>query len=264
METVERSARTVEEAVELALMELNVDRTEVEVETINRGKAGFLGIGGELARVRVTLKSEGSKPRSKPNNRGKSPRQTRPPRAPRTSKPRASEKPKSSEKPVTTEQTTEIVNTEEISALAITTVNDILTATNVDVVCNISSHHNLAEGTVALELSGSDTGLLIGRRGQTLMSLQFLVNSIVRSKTGENIRIAIDAEGYRDRRENTLKEMAVRVADRVKETGRSITLEPMNAADRRIIHVSLTDYEGVRTESIGEADNRKVEIYPED
>ena len=261
METVERSARTVEEAVELALMELNVDRTEVEVETINRGKAGFLGIGGELARVRVTLKSEGSKPRRKPNNRGQS---SRPPKAPRTSKSRASEKPKSSEKPVTTEQTTEIVNTEEISALAITTVNDILTATNVDVVCNISSHHNLAEGTVALELSGSDTGLLIGRRGQTLMSLQFLVNSIVRSKTGENIRIAIDAEGYRDRRENTLKEMALRVADRVKETGRSITLEPMNAADRRIIHVSLTDYEGVRTESIGEADNRKVEIYPED
>ena len=254
METVERSARTVEEAVELALMELNVDRTEVEVETINRGKAGFLGIGGELARVRVSLKSQNAQRASKP----KRSRQPNQPRTPRATKPR------STQKAETSQQTTEIVNNEEISALAITTVNDILTATNVDVVCNISSHHNLAEGTVALELSGSDTGLLIGRRGQTLMSLQFLVNSIVRSKSGENIRIAIDAEGYRDRRENTLKEMAIRVADRVKETGRSITLEPMNAADRRIIHVSLTEYEGVRTESVGEADNRKVEIFPDD
>lgn len=261
METVERSARTVEEAVELALMELNVDRTEVEVETINRGKAGFLGIGGELARVRVTLKSQSAKKPSKPPSKSRAPRQTRTERTPRT--PRAP-KSESTEKPVTSQQTTDIVNSEEISALAIATVNDILTATKVDVICNISSHHNLAEGTVALELSGSDTGLLIGRRGQTLMALQFLVNSIVRSKTEENIRIAIDAEGYRDRRENTLMEMAIRVADRVKETGRSITLEPMNAADRRIIHVSLTEYEGVRTESIGEAENRKVEIFPED
>jgi spoIIIJ-associated protein len=95
------------------------------------------------------------------------------------------------------------------------------------------------------------------------MSLQFLVNSIVRTKTGTNTRIVIDAEGYRDRRETTLKEMAIRVADRVKQTGRSVTLEPMNAADRRIIHVSLTEYDGIKTESIGEADNRKVEIYPD-
>jgi spoIIIJ-associated protein len=201
----------------------------------------------------VSLKPKGGRGSSKP-----APSRPRTPRKPRASKPA------NTPKAVTSEQTAEIVNSEEITALAITTVNDILATTNVDVVCNISSHHSLAEGTVALELSGSDTGLLIGRRGQTLMSLQFLVNSIVRSKTGENIRIAIDAEGYRDRRENTLKEMAMRVAERVKETGRSITLEPMNAADRRIIHVSLTEYEGVRTESIGEAENRKVEIYPED
>ena len=113
METVERSARTVEEAVDLALMELNVDRTEVEVETINRGKAGFLGIGGELARVRVTLKSKSSKKPSNAPSKTRAPRQTRTERTPRT--PRAP-KSESTQKPVTSQQTTDIVNSEEISA----------------------------------------------------------------------------------------------------------------------------------------------------
>ncbi|HCG90360.1 MAG TPA: hypothetical protein DEZ08_00770 [Dehalococcoidia bacterium] len=256
MEIVERSARTVDEAIELALMELNVDRTEVEVEILNKGKAGFLGIGGELARVKVSLGKRPAPPKRSPAKKPAVPKSTSKPRVAAVKKPAPRREPN-----IPKVESGEPVDDSEMTALAMTTVNDILTATKVDVICNINEEYSTPGSTLAIELSGNDTGLLIGRRGQTLMSLQFLVNSIVRTQTGTNTRIVIDAEGYRDRRETTLKEMAIRVADRVKQTGRSVTLEPMNAADRRIIHVSLTEYDGIKTESIGEADNRKVEIY---
>ena len=213
MNTVIRSARSVEEAEELALKELGVDRNEVEVEVLSRGKTGFLGIGAEQARVRVTKISENSAG-------GNS------------------------------------------ASLAIDVINKTHAAAGVNVVSTVRSAYDPDVRGPIIDINGDDSGLLIGRRGQTLQALQFLVNLIVRNQNGEDVRIAIDVEGYRQRRESSLKDMANKVASRAIQTGRSIVLEPMSAADRRIVHMALSDNPGVSPESVGFGDDRKVTILP--
>ena len=204
------TARTVDEAIELALKELDVDRGEAEVEILSRGKAGFLGIGAEPARVKVTKISEGP----------------------------------------------------SAAALAVETVGRILTAAKVNVNRTLRAANDPEVGGPIIDLDGDDSGLLIGRRGQTLQALQFLVNLIVR-KEFEDVRVALDVERYRERRETSLRDMASKVADRVVQTSRSVTLEPMSPADRRIVHTTLTDHPGVTTESMGVGEDRKVTIMPQ-
>ena len=154
MNTVIRSARSVEEAEELALKELGVDRNEVEVEVLSRGKAGFLGIGAEQARVRVTKIAEGS-----PSGNS--------------------------------------------ASLAIDVINKTLSAAGVNVVSTVRSAYDPDVRGPIIDINGDDSGLLIGRRGQTLQALQFLVNLMVRNQNGEDVRVAIDVEGYRQSREAT-------------------------------------------------------------
>jgi spoIIIJ-associated protein len=210
METVVRTGRTVEEAEELALKELGADRNEVEVEVLSRGKSGFLGIGAELARVKVTRISGGG----------------------------------------------------NAASLAIDSVSKILAAARVNVINTLRAANDAEAGGPIIDLTGEDSGLLIGRRGQTLQALQFIVNLIVRQRFGEDVRVVLDVERYRQRREASLRDMAAKVAARVVQTGRSITLEPMSAADRRIIHLSLANHQGVTTESVGLGEERKVTIIP--
>ena len=218
------SARTVEEAIELALKELDAGRDEAEVEILSRGKAGFLGIGAELARVRVTLLNA--------RQAGASPAEG---------------------------QTAE---GQTAASLATAAVGRILEAAGVDVTRTLRSAHDEEAGGPVIDLAGEDSGLLIGRRGQTLQALQFLVTLIVRKQLGEDVRVILDVENYRQRRESSLRDMAAKVASRVAQTNRSITLEPMSPADRRIIHTSLSKHPEVRTESAGEGENRKVTIMP--
>ena len=216
------SAPTVDEAIELGLKELDADRDEAEVEILSKGKTGFLGIGSEPARVRVTRISAGR------NAAGV---------------------------PTTAEgQTT-------AAGVATAAVGRILEAAGVNVSRTLRAANDPESGGPVIDLAGEDSGLLIGRRGQTLQALQFLVNLIVR-KQFENVRVVLDVENYRQRRESQLRDMATKVAERVAQTNRSITLEPMPPADRRIIHTSLTDHPEVSTESTGEGEGRKVTIMP--
>jgi len=210
MEARVMTGRSVEEAIELALKELDVDRDEAEVEVLSRGKSGFLGIGAEQARVRVTKIPQGG----------------------------------------------------SAAAMATEAVGRILEAAGVNVSRTLRSANDPEVGGPIIDLSGEDSGLLIGRRGQTLQSLQFLVNLIVRKKFGDEVRVALDVEHYRERRESSLRDMASKVAARVAQSSRSVTLEPMSPADRRIVHTALTDFPGVQTESSGVGDNRKVTILP--
>ena len=233
------SARTVEEAIELALKELDVDRDAAEVEVLSRGKAGFLGIGAELARVRVTLVGAGGASAVQPA--AVQPTGVRPPG----------------------EQAGEPAGEQTAAALATVAVGRILEAAGVNVTRTLRSAHDPEAGGPVIDLAGEDSGLLIGRRGQTLQALQFLVTLIVRKQSGEDVRVVLDVENYRQRRETSLRDMAEKVASRVAETNRSITLEPMSPADRRIIHTSLAENPGVRTESAGEGENRKVTIMPQ-
>ncbi len=204
------TARTVDEAIELALKELDVDRDEAEVEILSRGKAGFLGIGAELARVKVTKISEGG----------------------------------------------------TAASLAVETISRILHAAGVNVSRTLRAANDPEAGGPVSDWEGEESGLLIGRRGQTLAALQFLVNMIVRKQYGDGVRVVLDVERYRERREASLRDMATKVASRVVQSSRPVTLEPMNAADRRIVHTALTDYAGVSTESSGMGEDRKVTISP--
>ena len=216
------TAPTVDEAIELGLKELDADRDEAEVEILSKGKTGFLGIGSEAARVRVTRISTGR------NDAGV---------------------------PTTVEGET------TAAGVATDVVGRILEAAGVNVTRTLRAANDPESGGPIIDLAGEDSGLLIGRRGQTLQALQFLVNLIVRRQF-EGVRVVLDVENYRQRRELQLREMATTIAKRVAETNRSITLEPMPPADRRIIHTSLTDHPGVSTESTGEGEGRKVTILP--
>ena len=148
MEVRVMTARTVEEAIELALKELDADRDEAEVEILSRGKSGFLGIGAELARVRVTKIAQGA----------------------------------------------------SAASIAVDALSNILQAANVNVSRTLRSANDPDVGGPIIDLSGEDSGLLIGRRGQTLQALQFLVNIIVRQRMGESVRVMLDVERYRERR----------------------------------------------------------------
>lgn len=228
------SARTVEEAIELALKEIGVARDEAEVEILSRGKAGFLGIGAEMARVRVTR---------------------RPGAAPAPAAPVVVDG-----APAT--GAADDAESGDAATLAGIAVGRILEAAGVNVTRTLRSAHDPDAGGPIIDLAGEDSGLLIGRRGQTLQALQFLVTLIVRNRLDEDVRVVLDVENYRRRRESSLRDMSAKVADRVAQTGRSITLEPMPPADRRIVHTSLARHPGVRTESAGEGENRKVTIMP--
>tara|TARA_B100000029_G_scaffold106879_2_gene97637 strand:+ start:11216 stop:11725 length:510 start_codon:yes stop_codon:yes gene_type:complete len=154
----------------------------------------------------------------------------------------------------------------DTASFALNTVKEILDLSGISVGINIRSAHDQDVGGPIIDITGEDAGLLIGRRGQTLQALQFMVNMIARNRPGESgpdgARIMVDVERYRQRREGSLKDMALRVASRVAQTGRPIALEPMPAADRRVIHMSLANNSGVSTESVGTGDDRRVQILP--
>ncbi len=249
MDQIVQTGRTVEEAEELALAALGADRSEVEVEILNRGRQGFLGIGGELAEVRVTrLAADSAEEDTHYDDDAydaadELEAETQVSGAPPETPPRPAP--------------------ETPAGLAIQSVERILNIVGAEVDVSLRSEHDELAGGPVIDIHGPDSGLLIGRRGNTLQSLQFIVQSIVRQQLDQDIRVALDVEQYRSRREDSLREMADRVANRVVQTGRSITLEPMTPSDRRVIHLYLGERGGVRTESVGYGEGRKVQIIPE-
>ena len=211
MEEFEVSAKTVDEAIALAIDRLQVDRSEVEIEVLSKGKPGIFGFGAEQARVLV-------KPRLQ-------------------------------------------LPSEDIAALAKEVLERLLTLMKVPATVQIREAPE-EETRIALDISGDDLGVLIGRRGETLSSLQYLVNLIASRRLKVNAGVTIDVERYRQRRHETLQRLALRIADRVKFTERPISLEPMPSSERRIIHLVLRDDPEVTTQSVGQGESRKVVISP--
>jgi len=236
---VEESGKTVDEAIEKALEKLGLDETEVEVEVLSVGRSGILGIGGDRARVLVRPKGGVAAPAQGAAAPG--PGATSP--APGAA-----------------------VLTEEDLETAVGVLKRLLELMNVDASVQVRAPETPGDGLglvrAVLDVSGEDLGILIGRRGDTLSSLQFLVNLVVSRKLKARTAFGIDVEGYRRRREESLKGLALRMADRVKSTGQSITLEPMPPNERRIVHLALANDPNVITVSIGEGESRKVAITP--
>ena len=239
-ESVEVSGKTVDEAIDEALEELGLKRQQVEIEILTAGKPGLFGIGGEQARVRVTALEEGTaRPMAEPES-------------------------------VSVDEERVEVEIKDVGSpevdLAAEYLRQLLDFMEIESEVSVRAPETPGDGlgraSAVLDVDGEDLGLLIGRRGATLGSVQYMVNLMVSRKMGSRVLITVDVENYRRRREDSLRGLARRMADRVRQTGRSITLEPMPAAERRIVHLSLAEDGAVRTGSVGEGETRKVVIHP--
>lgn len=241
MESVEVSAKTVDEAIDIALSELDLKRSQVEIEILTPGKPGLFGLGGEQARVRVTALEEG------------------------TARPHVEEE----REDLLEGSAIEVkdLDSEEVQA-AQDYLQDLLRLMDVSADVEVRAPETAADGmgraTAVMDIEGDDLGLLIGRRGSTLAALQYLVNVMVTRKLGSRVLVTVDVEHYHRRREETLRGLARRMADRVRHSRRPMTLEPMPASERRIIHLALVDDPNVVTGSVGQGDERKVVIRPRD
>jgi spoIIIJ-associated protein len=239
MESVEVSAKTVDEAIDIALQELGLKQSQVSIEILTPGKPGLFGLGGEQARVRATALEEG------------------------TARPLQEE----SQEDVFPEAEIEVkaLDSEEVE-LATGNLRTLLALMDIDADVSVREPETPADGlgraTAVLDIEGEDLGLLIGRRGATLSALQYLVNVMVTRKLTSRVLVTVDVEHYHRRREESLRNLALRMADRVRQSRRPITLEPMPAAERRIIHLALVEDQYVQTLSVGEGDERKVVIRP--
>jgi len=237
----EFTGRTVEEAIERGLRALGRKRTEVDIEVLEKGKpANVLGMGGEDARVLLSFQEDAVPEQDEPAiDEAEVPRR---PDAGRATRERD-------------EDEASPAHAEDL-ALGATVLREILT--NMGVEAQVTTGE--PESMDGLDVEGADLGALIGRGGENLVALQQIVSAITSKKVGRSVHVGVDIEGYRKRREDQLREMAGRVAARVRSTGSAVTLEPMLAYERRIVHLVVQEQQGVRTESVGIEPNRRVVI----
>ena len=206
LKRTEKTAKTVDEAIELALAELGATKDQVEIEVLDEGSKGLFGIlGGKDARVIVTKKDS---PADK----------------------------------------------------ATAFLSELFLSMGI----RIQIDAELNGDVLNINLSGNDMGIVIGKRGDTLDSIQYLTSLVVNNAKGSYIKVTIDTENYREKRKEALEALAVRIANKVERTGKRHTFEPMNPYERRIIHSKLQAYENVTTYSIGEDPNRKIVVVLKD
>ena len=252
MAFVEMTAKTVDEAVAKALKELNITAEEAVVEVLEEGKKGFLGMFSKDAKVRVTAKEvaapvveeiivEEVKVEVETETE-----ETVKEEAPAATEERAAREPK------------KFVVNDEAVAKAREFLQKVFNAMKIEVV--MEKFVNKNDGTVTFKLHGADMGILIGKHGQTLDSLQYLTNLVANKNSAERVRVIIDVEDYRDRRIETLNRLAYRLADKVKRSGERVALEPMNPHERKIIHMALQNDRRVTTLSEGDEPYRHVVI----
>lgn len=256
MTFVEKTGKSVEEAVAAALQELNIAAEQAEVEVLQEAKKGFLGIGRKDAKVRVTVKEAEAVVEEVVYTEETV--TVAMPEVPQAEEPAKEE--------AIAEQTAEVavrepkkyaVNDEAI-AKAKEFLQKIFTAMKIEVA--MEKFINKNDGSVTFKLHGDDMGILIGKHGQTLDALQYLTNLVANKNSADRVRVIIDVEDYRDRRVETLTRLANRLADKVKRTGERVALEPMNPHERKIIHMALQGDRRVTTLSEGDEPHRHVVI----
>lgn len=258
--TLEIIAPTVEEAIAQGLAELGLTADAVSVEVLDAGTKGFFGLGKTQVRVRLTvnppsgtgdvdLRMETAPVTAREEQRVE--------RKPEPSP--VSSSPLSRDAEVQPEHDDLLDRTEAV-------VSKLLHLLNLQ--AQVSAHYGATERdgrrNIHVDIRGNDLSVLIGRRSETLSAFQYIASLIVGKEGQQFVQLTVDVEGYRDRREKQLIQMAKRMADQVTKSGRRQTLEPMPAAERRIIHIALRDHPAVKTESTGEEPYRKVMILPKE
>ncbi|MFA5065618.1 MAG: RNA-binding cell elongation regulator Jag/EloR [Dehalococcoidia bacterium] len=213
MRELELSAKTVEEATRIALLQLGVAREEVDIIVVKKGKSGVLGVGAEDARIKVVLLDDERQPGA----------------------------------------------TSDAADSARQVLCDILHNMGIQATVDVTGSGDDGD-PITLNIEGDDLGVLIGRRGQALSSLQYLVRLIVAEKLKKWVSVNVDVDWYKKRHYESLKKLALRLAEQVARRRRPITMEPMPPDERRIVHITLADNSDVMTQSTGEGDGRRVVI----
>jgi len=236
-------APSVEEAIEKGLQDLGLTESDVDVEILDEGKRGLLGLGTRQARVALKIKSHTAEPQE-----------------PQTGKAQEEEQPLT-EVP---EITVAIDDEPEEVSIARETINIILEKmhVNADVKVKLGDGDINRVAPVLIDIEGKDLSFLIGRKAETINALQYISSLIVGRELDRWVPLVIDIQHYRRRREEELRKLALKIAEQVIGTGRRQVLEPMPPNERRIIHIELRDNPLVETESIGEGRQRKVTVRP--
>ena len=297
---LEATGENRDAAIENALRQLGLDRDDVSVEVLDNGKKGIFGIGATPARVRVTYEAPDvaeKKPEPKPAPKAEKPAQkpqklsitdeddtprlvkaapadfvpekleVERPRRERSDRPRRERRPRE-ERPITPSvpKERELIPVSEecmkkAEELATSFIFGLMEKMGVEGQVTVLPQVECDQ--LRLELSGPDMGPIIGRRGDTLDAIQYLGSLVLNNALDEHVRLSVDTENYREKRSESLERLARKMAMKVVKSHRSMTLEPMNPYERRIIHAALQDFNGVTTYSTGTEPNRRVVIAPD-
>jgi spoIIIJ-associated protein len=231
MRSVETEGATIDEAIERALELLHIERDKVDIAILENASRGLLGFGGKPARIRARVRSPLG---------------------------------------VAEIESSGAVSPETGGDAAVPLADGALGGarkTLVEVLRQLGVESEIAiarngDDSWCFRVSGSGAGIVIGRYGQTLDAIEYLLNRIVARVDGEPVRITVDVEGYRERRQDSVEQVARRAADKARQTGRPVQLAPMSPRDRRTVHVALADERGVTTRSQGEGSFRRVVVVP--
>lgn len=242
---IECTGKTEDAAIAAALDQLGLAREEVSVEVLELAKPGFLGIGGTPAKVRVSYEGPDEEPVVEELPTKEAP----------TVEEVSDEEPLEKLIEKTVIAATPV--SDDVATRIIAFLSGLLAQMEVDATAQVSVDE---EGNYLVELVGQDLGCVIGRRGETLDAIQQLTGYAVNKGLSHRVRVRIDAEGYRSKREESLERMARRTAEKAVRFRRNVTLEPMNAYERHVIHTALQDYPDVSTYSIGTEPNRRTVV----
>jgi spoIIIJ-associated protein len=277
----EFSGRSVDEAIAEGLAKLGLREEQAEIEVLNRGSRGILGFGSEPARVRISRREPlTSQPAS-----------TQPARTAQPATPEAAPAAQAAQEPLSQpaqpraeasrarlsnlmddeneeyeqrpgDEYAESISDEELSAMAVDLLSQLVRNMGFDAQV-VSTWHDAddnGERYLLLDIHGNDVSPLIGRRGETLASIQYLVRLMINQRIKRWKNVVVDVEQYKERRVSQLTQLAKRMAEQVTQSGRAVSLEPMPANERRIVHLALRDHPSVYTQSSGEGERRKVHI----
>ncbi|MBD5117871.1 MAG: protein jag [Clostridiales bacterium] len=264
---MEFTAKTEDEAIAKGLAHLGLDRDDVSVEILDRGKTGFLGIGSVPAKVKLTYEApDEPEPIPEPVPEPPAVKEPKPapapkperPKAPRTERPapKAEPKPAAQSQPVQSQTAKSEGVDDDVAAAIVKFQTGLFEHMGVEATPVVTKEGD----TYQVVLEGENMGALIGHRGETLDAIQQLTGYAVNKGRSHRARIHVDAEGYRARREESLNRLARKTAGKVVKYRRNITLEAMNAYERHVIHTALQDYPGVSTFSTGTEPNRRTVV----
>lgn len=239
-------APSVEEAVEKGLKELGLTQADVDIEVLDEGKKGLLGLGSRQARIALKIKGASEK-KEKPEKKVEMVESLQ-------------------TLPEEVEVSRKIGDEPEEVSIAREMINIILEKMRVsaDVSVRLGESEDNRVQPILIDIEGNDLSFLIGRKAETINALQFITSLVVGRELGRWVPLQIDVQHYRQRREDEVRKLARRIADQVVTTGRKQVLEPMPPNERRIVHIELRDNPNVETESVGEGPKRKVTVRPKE